>query len=198
MEAMSPVLNKVGQFLSIPAVRDVVIQRQSCFDLRAIMDDGKIFIANLSKGKLGEDASALFGALLITKFELAALSRADRAVGNRRDFYLYVDEFPTLATPTFAGMFSESRKYGLNLIVAMQYLDQVDESLRNALLENVGSLIVFRVGPESAESLGAQLGPLITEQDVMNLERYRCYVRLMIDGQVSSPFSARTLPLREP
>jgi hypothetical protein len=158
------------------------------------MDEGKILIANLPKGKLGEDGSALLGALLVTKFELAALSRAEQPQEERRDFFLYVDEFPTIATESFAGLLSESRKYRLSLILAMQYVDQVEEKLRNALLENVGTLIVFRVGPESARYLASQFSPVFEKEDLMNLGRYQIILRLLIDGQPSKPFSARTLP----
>lgn len=193
-EAISPILNKIGQFLSNPTVRGVISQKQSSFDVRQMMDDGKILIANLSKGKLGEDGSALLGALLVTKFELAALSRVDVPPDERRDFFLYVDEFPIIATDSFIGLLSEARKYGLSLILAMQYLDQVDEKLRDALLENVGTLIRFRVGPESARIIAPQFEPVFSKEDLMNLGRFQISLRLMIDGQPSRPFSARTLP----
>lgn len=192
-EAISPILNKIGQFLSNPQVRGVISQKRSFFDVRQIMDEGKILVANLSKGKLGEDGSALLGALLVTKFELAALSRVDLTPEQRRDFYLYVDEFPTIATDSFIGLLSEARKYGLSLILAMQYLDQLDEKLRNALLENVGTLICFRVGPDSARYIAPQFDPVFAKEDLMSLGRYRISLRLMIDGHPSRPFSGRTL-----
>ena len=193
MDAASPILNKIGQFIANPDIRRLICQPKSSFDLRAVMDDGKIFVANLSRGKLGEDASALLGALLVTKFELAALGRADVQFQERRDFFFYVDEFPTLATPSFAGIMAESRKYALAIIVAMQYVDQVERSLRDALFENVGTLAVFRGGPGTARILGPQLEG-ITEQDLMNLPRYSFYMRLMVNGQPYPPFSCRTLP----
>ena len=193
MDAASPILNKIGQFIANPDIRRLICQPKSSFDLRAIMDDGKIFVANLSRGKLGEDASALLGALLVTKFELAALSRADVQLQERRDFFFYVDEFPTLATPSFAGIMAESRKYALAIIVAMQYVDQVERSLRDALFENVGSLAVFRGGPETARILAPQLEGIM-EEDLMNLPRYSFYMRLMVNGQPYPPFSCRTLP----
>jgi hypothetical protein len=192
-DSLSPILNKIGQFLSNPEVRGVVSQEKSSFDVREIMDEGKILIANLPKGKLGEDGSALLGALLVTKFELAALSRAEQPPEKRRDFFLYVDEFPTIATESFAGLLSESRKYGLSLILAMQYIDQVEEKVRDALLENVGTLISFRIGPESARYLAPQFSPVFEKEDLMNLGRYHIILRLLIDGQPSRPFTARTL-----
>jgi hypothetical protein len=193
-EAISPILNKTGSFMVNRQIRNVVTKKRSDFDLRKIMDEGKIFIANLSKGKLGEDGSALLGSLLSTKFELAALSRTTVSIEERRDFYLYVDEFPTLASSSFTGMLSESRKYKLDLILAMQYVDQLEEEVRNALFENVGTLIVFRVGPDSARDLEPQFAPTLAKEDLMNVGRYRIYLKLMIDGIPSKPFSARTLP----
>jgi len=192
-EAISPILNKTGSFMVNPKIRNVVTKKRSDFDLRKIMDDGKIFIANLSKGKLGEDGSALLGSLLSTKFELAALSRTTIAIERRRDFYLYVDEFPTLASSSFTGMLSEARKFGLGLVLTMQYIDQLEEDVRNALFENVGTLIVFRVGPDSARDLEPQFAPTLSKEDLMNIGRYCIYLRLMIDGIPSKPFSARTL-----
>jgi hypothetical protein len=192
-DSLSPILNKIGQFLSNPEVRGVVSQEKSSFDVREVMDKSKILIDNLHKGKLGEDGSALLGALLVTKFELAALSRAEQSPESRRDFFLYVDEFPTIATESFAGLLSESRKYGLSLILAMQYVDQVEEKLRDALLENVGTLISFRIGPESAKYLASQFSPVLEKEDLMNLGRYHIILRLLIDGQPSKPFTARTI-----
>ena len=154
---------------------------------------GKIFVANLFRGKLGEDGSALLGSLLSTQFELAALSRTEIPLEQRRDFSPYVDEFPTLASASFTGMLSESRKFKLSLVLAMQYIEQLEEHVRNALFENVGTLIVFRVGPESARWL-PQFAPVLSKEDLMNLGRYRIYLKLMIDGIPSQPFSGRTLP----
>jgi type IV secretory pathway TraG/TraD family ATPase VirD4 len=190
---ISPILNKTGSFLANREIRTVVAKPKSDFDLRQVMDQGRIFIANLSKGALGEDASALLGSLLSTKFELAALSRASIPAESRRPFYLYVDEFPTLATTSFAGMLSESRKYGLALILSMQYVEQIEEPIRNALFENVGTLIVFRAGPQSSWHLSSQFYPTFSQEDLMNLGKYSIYLRLMIDGVPSRPFSGRTL-----
>jgi hypothetical protein len=193
-EAISPILNKTGSFLVHKEIREVVAKKKSDFDLRQIMDEGKIFIANLSKGKLGEDGSALLGSLLSTKFELAALSRTAVPIEQRRDFVLYVDEFPSLAGSSFIGMLSESRKYKLALVLAMQFVEQLEEPVRNALFENVGTLISFRVGPETARFLGPQFAPVFSREDLMNLGRYSIYIRLMVSGIPSRPFSARTLP----
>ena len=194
LQAISPILNKAGSYLVNQQIRNVVTKKRSDFDLRRIMDEGKIFIANLSKGKLGEDGSALLGALLSTKFELAGLSRATIPIEARRDFWLYVDEFPSIAGPSFSGMLSESRKYGLGLVLVMQYVDQLEEDVRNALFENAGTLVVFRVGPESARYLASQFEPILSKEDLMNLGRYCFYIRLMINGVPSPPFSARTFP----
>lgn len=192
MDAASPILNKIGQFIANPDIRRLICQPKSSFDLRAIMDAGRIFVANLSRGKLGEDASALLGALLVTKFELAALARADVPPEARREFFLYVDEFPTLATPSFAGIMAESRKYSLAITVGMQYVDQIERTLRDAVFENVGSIAVFRGGPGTASILAPQLED-ISEEDVMNLPKYSFYMRLMYEGQPQAPFSARTI-----
>ncbi|HEY2382360.1 MAG TPA: type IV secretion system DNA-binding domain-containing protein [Terriglobia bacterium] len=192
-EAISPILNKLGAFIVNPDIRKVVTKEKSDFDLSQIMQSGGILVANLSKGKLGEDGSALLGALLSTKFELAALNRATIPIETRRDFYLYVDEFPTLANASFTGMLSESRKYGLGLVLAMQFVEQLDDDVRNALFENIGTLISFRCGPDTARYLAPQFEPLLSREDLMNLGRYSIYVKLMIDGIPSRPFSARTI-----
>lgn len=193
-ETIAPILNKVGQFLTNPLLRDVLVQPKSAFNLRQIMDEGKIFVANLSKGRLGADASVLLGSMLMTQFELAAVARADQTELTRRDFYLYIDEFPTVVTTGFATVLSEARKYRLNLILAMQFVEQLEENLRNALFENVGTLVAFRVGPESARLLGREFRPVFDDLDLMNLPRYHIYLRLMINGVPSQPFSARTIP----
>jgi hypothetical protein len=194
-ETISPILNKIGQFLTNPYTREILTQPKSAFNLRQIMDEGKIFIANLSKGRLGADASVLLGSMLVTQCELAAVSRADQPELSRRDFYLYIDEFPTVVTAGFGTVLSEARKYRLNLILAMQFVEQVDETLRNALFENVGTLIAFRVGPESAQLVAREFRPVFDATDLMNLPRYHIYLRLMINGVPSPPFSARTVAL---
>lgn len=192
-EAISPIQNKIGQFLNNPVVKNIVGGRQSSFDLREIMDSGKIFLVNLSKGKIGEDSSSLLGALLVTKIALAALSRQNIPEGQRKDFYLYVDEFQSFTTSGFIDILSEARKYRLDLILANQYLHQVDEHIRRAILGNVGTLITFRVGTEDAKMLSDEFYPVFRQSDLVNLPAYGIYLKLMIDGNTSKPFSADTI-----
>src|SRR5437899_6160432 len=193
-EAIAPIQNKVGEFLVNPILRKIVGQPKSAFGLRRAMDEGKILLVNLAKGKIGEDTSALLGAMLVTKLSLAALSRADLAEADRRDFYLYVDEFPLFTTTSFAGMLSEMRKYRLGLVLAHQHLAQLDETVRDAILGNAGTIISFRVGLSDAELLEKEFWPEFRATDLVNLPNYNVYLKLMIDGVVSKPFSARTLP----
>jgi len=193
-EAVSPIQNKVGQFLSSSLIRNIVGQVKSSIDVRKVMDEGKILILNLSKGRIGEDNSALLGAMMITKIQLAAMSRVDIPEEERNDFYLYVDEFQNFATGSFANILSEARKYRLNLIMAHQYIEQLDETVRAAVFGNVGTLIVFRVGAADAEALAPEFFPVFTEEDIVNIPKYEFYIKLMIDGISSDPFSARGLP----
>jgi len=192
-EAISPIQNKIGQFLNNPVVKNIVGKRESSFELRDIMDSGKIFVVNLSKGKIGEDSASLLGALLVTKIALSALSRQDIPESQRRDFYLYVDEFQSFATSGFIDILSEARKYRLNLILSNQYLHQVDEKITRAILGNVGTMISFRVGTEDAKILSQELYPIFRQCDLVNLPAYGIYIKLMIDGNTSKPFSADTL-----
>jgi len=192
-EAVSPIQNKVGQFLSSSLVRNIVGQVKSSVDMRKIMDEGKILILNLSKGRIGEDNSALLGAMMITKIQLAAMSRVDIPETERKDFYLYVDEFQNFATESFSNILSEARKYRLNLILAHQYIEQLEEPVKNAVLGNVGTIILFRVGANDAEELAPEFVPVFTEEDIVNLPKYEIYLKLMIDGIASEPFSARGL-----
>ncbi len=193
-EAVSPIQNKVGQFLSSSLIRNIVGQVKSTIDMREIMDKGKILILNLSKGRIGEDNSRLLGAMMITKIQLAAMSRVDMPEDERRDFYLYVDEFQNFATDSFANILSEARKYHLNLILAHQYIEQLEEKVKFAIFGNVGTLVVFRVGAADAEALVPEFAPTFTEEDIVNLPKYEFYLKLMIDGIASDPFSARGLP----
>jgi hypothetical protein len=193
-EAIAPIQNKIGHFASSPILRGIIGQSENRFDLRAIMDAGKVLIVNLSKGRIGDDASSLLGSLLVTSVQLAAMGRADMPEANRKPFYLYVDEFQNFATESFATTLSEARKYGLGLVLANQYLDQMDERTRAAVFGNVGSTLVFQMGATDADFLTEQLGGGITAEDLMFLPRYRAYARLLIDGQPSRPFSMRTLP----
>jgi hypothetical protein len=191
-EAVSPILNKIGAVLASPVVREILGGREPGLDLREVMDQGQVLIANLGKGRLGEDASALLGALLISGFEQAALSRVDTPESDRRDFYLYVDEVQSFATLSLASLLSEARKVRLCLVAATQYLEQMDEELQQAILGNVGTLVTFRVGIRDAKILAEEFYPEFGEQDLVSLPRGRIYLRLMIDGAASRPFSATT------
>lgn len=202
-EAIAPIQNKVGQFLSNSVIRNIVGQSTSTLDLREIMDDGKIFLVNLSKGEVGEENSALLGAMLITRLQLAAMSRVDVSEEERRDFYLYVDEFQNFATEAFATILSEARKYRLNLTIAHQYIGQLvtdlNTKVRDAVFGNVGTMVVFRVGSTDAEFLENEFDPIFTPNDLINLPKYNVYLKLMIDGVTSNPFSAMTLaPVLKP
>lgn len=193
-EAVAPIQNKVGQFLTASLIRNVVGQNESKINMRYVMDEGKILIMNLSKGRIGEDNSALLGAMMITRLQLAAMARIDRSEEERKDFYLYVDEFQNFATESFANILSEARKYRLNLILAHQYIAQLEETVRDAVFGNVGTLIAFRVGADDAEFLEREFLPEFSAGDLVNLAKYNVYLRLMIDGMASRPFSATTLP----
>jgi type IV secretory pathway TraG/TraD family ATPase VirD4 len=192
-EAISPIQNKVGQFISNRVIRDIIGQKQSSFDIRQIMDEGKILLVDLSKGKIGEDASALLGAMLLTRIELAALSRADTQEHKRRDFFVYIDEFYNFTTASFANILAEARKYRLNLILAHQYIEQLDEELRAAIIGNVGTMISFRLGARDAEYIAREFYPVFREADLVNLPQYHICLKLMIDGISAAPFSGVTL-----
>jgi hypothetical protein len=192
-EAIAPIQNKVGAFVSNPTVHRIVGRPGDSFDVRRVMDEGKILIVNLAKGKIGEDAAALLGAMLVSKVSLAALSRADIPEDARRDFYLYLDEFQNFTTLSLTSMLSELRKYRVNLILAHQYLAQLDPAIKSAILGNVGTIISFRVGMEDAEILAKELYPVFTPVDLLNLPNHQIYLRLMVDGRTSQPFSADTV-----
>jgi len=193
-EAISPIQNKVGQFIVSPLIRNIVGQTQSSMDFRKIIDEGKILIVNLSKGKIGEDNCSLLGAMIVTKIQLAALSRGDVPEFKRRPFYLYVDEIHNFLTLSFADILSEARKYGLYLILTHQYIEQLDEEIRSAVFGNVGTLVTFRVGARDAQFLKNEFSPVFDETDLVNLSNYHSYLKLMINGVTSKPFSAQTLP----
>lgn len=196
-EAISPILNKVGQFLSSPKIRNIVGHEKSTVDIAQIMNEEKILILNLSQGRLGEDNAALLGAFLITKIQIAAMSRALVTESERKDFYLYVDEFQNFATQSFIKILSEARKYRLNLILANQYIAQIDEDVQKAIFGNVGSLASFIVGAGDAKILFNEYSKIIPEEDLTNLAKYQIALRLSIDGTTSAPFLAQTLPLPE-
>ena len=193
VEAIAPIQNKVGQFLTNPLIRNIVGQTRSAIDIRKAMDEEKILIINLSKGLIGEDTSALLGAMLITRLQLAAMSRVDISEEERKDFYLYVDEFQNFATEAFANILSEARKYRLDLILAHQYIAQMEEPVRDAVFGNVGTMACFRVGAQDAEYLEKEFTPEFNIQDLVNLDFAQIYLKLMIDGVASRPFSATTL-----
>lgn len=196
-EAGAAIQNKIGQFISNPLVRNIIGQPKSTFDLRKVMDDRKILIVNLSKGRVGEANANLLGSMIITKIYLAAMSRADvHESGLRKlpNFYLFVDEFQSFANESFADILSEARKYKLNLTIAHQYIEQMSEEVRAAVFGNVGTMIAFRVGAFDAEVLEKEFAPKFTAEDLVNLGFIQIYLKLMIDGVSSAPFSATTLP----
>lgn len=193
-EAVAPIQNKIGQFLSASVIRNIVAQVKSRINIREIMDSKKIFIMNLSKGRIGEDNSRLLGGMLITKIQLAAMERVDTPEKDRKDFFLYVDEFQNFATESFANILSEARKYRLDLTMAHQYMEQLEEEVLAAVIGNVGSIITFRVGSTDAEILAKEFIPTFIEEDLINLPKFHIYLKLMIDGIASRPFSALTLP----
>lgn len=192
-EATPAIQNKIGQFISNNLIRNIIGQVHSTIDVRKIMDEGKILIVNISRGKIGEDASRLLGALLVTKIQLAAMSRVDVPESQRRDFYLYVDEFQHFATESFANILSEARKFHLSLTMAHQYIKQMEEEVRDAVFGNVGTIVSFRVGAEDAEFLEKWFAPDFQMSDIVNLGKYNVYLKLMIDGVSSKGFSAQTL-----
>jgi hypothetical protein len=195
-EAISPIQNKVGQFLSSPMIRNIVGQPKSTINIAEIMDSGKILLLDLSIGKLGEDSAALLGAMMITKIQLASMQRAYIPEADRRDFYLYVDEFQNFATESFATILSEARKYHLNLIMTNQFIAQMPEPVASAVFGNVGTLISFRVGATDASSLVKEFEPVFEANDMVNVDNYQVYVKMSIDGVTSPAFSAQTLPPR--
>lgn len=197
-EATAAIQNKVGQFISNPMVRNIIGQTESTFDFREVMDEKKIVIINLSKGRMGEANANLLGSMIITKIYLAAMSRADRSekeMAALPNFYLYVDEFQNFANESFADILSEARKYKLNLTVAHQYIEQMSDEVRAAVFGNVGTMMTLRVGAYDAEVLEKEFSPQFVIEDLVSLGRFQCYLKLMIDGVTSAPFSASTMPL---
>ncbi len=192
-ETIAPILNKVGQFTASPIIRNIVGQPQSKLDFAKIMNEQKILLVDLSTGKIGEANSELIGSMLITKIQLAAMSRAYIPENQRKDFYLYVDEFQNFATESFGVILSEARKYRLSLTVANQYIAQMDENVRDAVFGNVGTLISFRVGATDATYLEKEFAPVFVQNDLINLDTRNVYLNMLIDGVASVPFSAMTL-----
>lgn len=192
-EATAAIQNKVGQFISTPIVRHIVGQTTSTINMREIMDEGKVLIVNLAKGRIGEEAMALLGGMVVTRLYLAAMERVDMAESSRRDFFLYVDEFQNFATESFASILSEARKYRLSLTVAHQYIAQLTEEVRDAVFGNVGTLLAFRVGAGDAEFMEKEFEPMVMMNDLINLPKYHIYLKLMIDGVTGNAFSGKAL-----
>ncbi|MDQ3008452.1 MAG: type IV secretion system DNA-binding domain-containing protein [bacterium] len=194
-EAVAPILNKVGQFVSSPMIRNVVNAPKSSFSIEDIMDNGKILLVNLSQGRLGEDNATLLGAMMITKIQLAAMSRVHIPEEQRRDFYLYVDEFQNFATESFVKILSEARKYRLNLILANQYIAQIPEEVQKAIFGNCGSMASFVMGADDASYFVREYGDKYSQDDLVSLSRHQIINKLAIDNIISHPFPATTLPL---
>ena len=192
-DAIAPIQSKVGAFLSDPTLFRILTKPERMLHIRKLMDEGKILLVNLAKGKLGEDSTALLGGLLVTTIGLAAFSRADTPEEGRRVFYVYLDEFQNFTTQSMANMLSELRKYRVGMIVAHQYLYQLDEAIRYAVLGNAGTLLSFRLGPKDAAFMAQEFEPRFKTVDLLNLPNYHIYLKLMIDGMPSQPFSAVTL-----
>ncbi|RKW21914.1 DUF87 domain-containing protein [Candidatus Gracilibacteria bacterium] len=193
-EAVGPITNKVGQFLSSRLVRNIFGQPRTKLSIRRAMDEGKIILVNLSKGKIGEDNANMIGSLLVTKIQIDAMGRADMAKHLRKPFYLYIDEFQNFATKSFATILSEARKYKLSLIVANQYTSQLDEAIKDAIFGNVGTIFSFTLGYDDASVMTSQFKELVSTNDLISLPKFTAYTRLMVDGVSSDPFSMKTLP----
>lgn len=196
-EVVAPIQNKLGALLSDPTLYRILVEPEVDLRFRSLMDEGGVLLVNLAKGRLGEDSAATLGSLLVSTIGLAALSRADSPERSRRPFFLYVDEFQSFTTLAFAGMMSELRKYGLGLTLAHQHFHQLEPEVRHAVLGNSGTLISFRVGPEDAALLAQEYQPTFDVEDLLNLPNRNFYLRLMIDGAPSRPFSAATLDRSE-
>lgn len=193
VEAIAPLQNKVGAFLADPRLNRILTSPKSSFDLRKVMDEGKILLVNLSKGKIGEDASALLGTLLVAQIGVVGLGRANMPEADRPDFYVYLDEFQGFATLSLAAMLAELRKYRVNLILAHQYLGQLEPEMRDAVLGNAGTMVCFRIGAQDAEKVGQEFSPEFEVLDLTRLPNYEFAVKLMVDGAPVVPFSGRTL-----
>ena len=200
-EATPAIQNKIGQFTSNPLIRNIIGQPRSSFDIRELMDNRKILLVNLSKGRVGDVNMRLLGSMITTRIFLAAMSRAELSNAELKrapNFYFYVDEFQNFANETFSDILSEARKYNLNLVIAHQYIEQMEEEVAAAVFGNVGTTIAFRVGPFDAEKMEPVFAPEFTQEDLVNLGFAQVYLTLMIDGIGSRPFSAQTLPPIEP
>ena len=194
LEAIAPIQNKIGQFLLNPVIRNILGQVQNKVDIPYVMDNGGLFIANLSKGQLGHDKANLLGSLLVTQFQLGAMARSVRPESERRDFYLFIDEFQNFQTDAFASILAEARKYRLCLTLSHQYIDQLPEPIRQAVFGNVGTLIAFRMGYPDAELMTKEFGKTISATALADLERYEAVVKLLVEGANQEPFRAKMLP----
>jgi len=192
-DAIIPLVNKLGQFLSDPMLRNIFGQKQNKIDIEQMMNEQKILLINLSKGKIGEENSSFFGAMFLTKIKQAGMARAKLEPKDRHDFYLYVDEFQNIVTDTFENILSEARKYGINLIVAHQYVGQLLPKVQQAVLGNIGSIISFRVGGDDAVKLKPEFAPIFDIKDMINLGVGEFFIKMTIDGESYDPFSAETL-----
>jgi hypothetical protein len=197
-DAVIPILNKVGQFVSNPIIRNMVGQRKNVLDFARFMDEGKIVLLNISKGKLGDDNAAFLGSMFITKIQQAALARAKVTEEERRDFYFYVDEFQNFATDAFSSILSEARKYHLDLTIAHQYIAQLPDDVKATAFGNVGTIISFAVGGDDAAYLSHEFAPTFTAEDMINLNVREMYIKMSIDGKLAPPFSARTINVPKP
>lgn len=191
-EVLDYIVSKFGRFVTNKMIRNIIGQSDSAFNFRRVMDDGKILLVNLAKGKIGEENSSFLGLVLVPKILVAAMSRQDIPMDQRRDFFLYVDEFQNFATPDFAQILSEARKYRLNLIVANQFIGQMEEEVKNAIFGNVGTLAAFRVGVTDANYLQHEFQPVFNESDLINVDRFNCYMKSIVHGEPVSPFSLDT------
>lgn len=193
-EAIAPIQNKIGQFLLNPVIRNILGQVKAKLSIPFIMDRGRLFIANLSKGRLGEDKANLIGSLLVTQFQLAAMARANRPESKRPDFYLVIDEFQNFSTDAFASVLAEARKYHLSLTLSHQYIDQLSLPVRQAVFGNVGTLIAFRIGYADAEVIEKELGRAFPAAALADLDRYEAVVKLLDESSNKTPFRARMFP----
>lgn len=198
MEAVAPVMNKIGAFLADPFLHRILATPESTFNLREVMDKSQVLLVNLAKGRIGEGPAAAFGALLMASIGIAGLSRSDLAEEKRRPFYVYGDEFQTFTTLAIANMLSELRKYGVAMILANQYLDQIEKEVRSAIMGNVGTLVAFRVGAEDAKTLAKEFAPEFEVDDLISLPNRQFCVRMLVRGEFVRPFSGRTIEITAP
>lgn len=192
-DAIAPIQNKVGAFLADPRAHGFLTRSENPLRFRTIMDEGRVLLVNLAKGSIGEDTASLLGGLIVTSIGLAAFTRTDKPAAARRPFWLYVDEFQNFTTLSFATMLSELRKFGVGLVLAHQYLDQLKPNIREAVIGNAGTLISFRLGANDARDIAREFSPIFKPDDLLRLENHELYLRLMIDGMPSHPFSGRSL-----